>query len=181
MKKYIVFFMSFCLLLLASHADSDDCGATRSVISLPLNLKIIEAEAFSGTVPDIVILQGIVEFIGERAFSDISTLSDIYIPQITEHIADNAFSGTDVTIHGIEGSFADQWAKEHGFRFIHEDIWCPMVFSNNLLKMRVAHPIVYTVSSWPLLLICLVNGLYRRNRKCVRDYPELRVIDLAFP
>lgn len=181
MKRCGIILLVCYLLLLVSLANAENQSGKQGVFHLPSSVKVIEDEAFSGTAAESVVLQDNVEFIGEKAFADIPTLSDIYIPKTTQFIAENAFWGVDVTIHGIEGSFADQWAKERGYRFIHEDIWCPMGMSNNFLKLRAARSIIYIVCQWSLVLICFVSSLYRRNRKCVKDYPELHAIDLAFP
>lgn len=88
------------------------------VFKLPASLQVIEDEAFEGTSLFSVELPDSVVTIGERAFSNISTLHAVSIPDSVTYIARNAFTGSDkVTITASPGSYARTWAKENGVPF----------------------------------------------------------------
>lgn len=88
------------------------------VFKLPASLLVIEDEAFEGTSLFSVDLPDSVVTIGERAFSNISTLHAVSIPDSVTYIARNAFIGSDkVTITASPGSYARTWAKENGVPF----------------------------------------------------------------
>ena len=181
MKKTGIALLVLLFLSLISLAYADEIKEDQNTFVLPAGVRIIDDEAFSGTAVETVVLLENVEYIGEKAFSDTEKLSNIYIPSTVEYIADNAFAGPDIVIHGIKGSYASQWAEEHGFRFIHEDIWIPTGGTDNLPKVQPVYLFVGAVSLLSLLVAYLANGLYTRNRKRVKDYPELYAIDLVFP
>lgn len=85
------------------------------VFKLPASLQIIEDEAFEGTSLFSVELPDSVVTIGERAFSNISTLRAVSIPDSVTYIARNTFTGSeDVTITASPGSYARTWARENG-------------------------------------------------------------------
>ena len=56
------------------------------------------------------------ETIGMRAFSNCKRLKEIFIPESVKDIGEEAFlnCSSKLTIHTIEGSFADQYAKKNG-------------------------------------------------------------------
>ena len=88
------------------------------VFKLPASLQVIEDEAFEGTSLFSVELPDSVVTIGERAFSNISTLHAVSIPDSVTYIARNAFTGSkNVTITASPGSYARTWAKENGVPF----------------------------------------------------------------
>lgn len=52
------------------------------------------------------------------AFKNCKSLQMIYIPSSVENIADNAFENSGiVAIHGEKGSYAEKYAKAHGYNF----------------------------------------------------------------
>lgn len=91
-------------------------------LTLPGALTHIEEEAFSGGRFSDVHLPESTESIGALAFADCQRLVYIYIPQATEYIDPQAFENvTYLSIAGIPGSRAEQFAAEHGYRFIATD------------------------------------------------------------
>lgn len=96
------------------------CAEWRAGLSwqlvLPASLRVIEAEAFEGSVmASVRCPEGTVE-IQRRAFADCKQLRDIYLPASVQSIAEDAFSGTEnLTIHTAEGSAAAEWAQSHGY------------------------------------------------------------------
>ncbi len=92
--------------------------AVLSAFQLPASLKYIDDEAFAGTALVNVDIPENVEYIGERAFSNIPTLRKVIIPEKTKAIAKSAFAGSNrVTIIGAPGSYARKYAKENGIPF----------------------------------------------------------------
>jgi len=88
---------------------------------LPSSLINIEAEAFRGTAFTCVKLSAHTETIGQFAFADCANLHGIYISATTT-IDPNAFDGqTNLTIYGLNGSAAEQYARQHGFQFVTID------------------------------------------------------------
>ena len=182
MKRFGIILLILLLSALLSFVYADSYEEAKGTFVLPSSVQIIEDEAFSGTAAEDVILSENVESIGKNAFSENSQLSDIYIPETTVHIADSAFDGSEVTIHGIEGSYADEWAQEHGVRFVHEDIWLNVPETNNPAdELRRSFLLIEAVVVLVLLCGCSCRRRFERSRKRMKDYPELYVIDLVFP
>lgn len=85
---------------------------------LPSSLTAIEDEAFSGGAFTYVVLPDGAETIGWHAFADCPKLAYIYIPASVKSIDEKAFDGvTGLTIFGIPGSEASEYASLHGFTF----------------------------------------------------------------
>ena len=87
--------------------------------TMPLGTRIIEEEAFAGIAADSVKLPEGIASIGSRAFADCPNLHSIYIPESCTSIAADVFTpGSDLTIYGQDGSYAEFYAGKHGFDFI---------------------------------------------------------------
>jgi len=89
-----------------------------TVWQLPEALCGIEEEAFLGATAEHIVLGGSVVTIGPRAFADCPSLYRIDVPDSVTTIDDSVFEGTSVTIVCPPGSYAQQWAEEHGFPWI---------------------------------------------------------------
>lgn len=88
---------------------------------LPVGVVRIEDEAFMGGNFTYVKLSSNVVEILDRAFANCPNLHHIFIPEKTTKIASNAFEGTsDLTIHGVSGSYAETFALTHGYSFKSE-------------------------------------------------------------
>ena len=184
MKKKLfviaVFHFVFCVLspfcaFGAKEIDSD----SESTFTFPSALLIIEDEAFEGTAVETVVFQNGLVSIGSNAFGDVDTLKDAYIPETTTCIADSAFSAIgDYTIHGVDGSFAEDWAEENGIPFMVDDVWCvvPNVVRSNNTPIEPAYRCIATL----LLVICFTFFNEVRSRR-PQDRPELTPIDYCFP
>jgi len=85
-----------------------------SGVCLPVNIEAVEAEAFMGTAAALYDIPYGVTAIGERAFADLKSKAIIRIPASVEAIADSAFSGSDVVIECLKGSYAGRWADGKG-------------------------------------------------------------------
>ena len=77
----------------------------------------IADEAFKGKdIVSLVIPDGY-ESIGENSFSDISSL-EITIPRSVTSIGEHCFEGSTVTIYGYNGSYAEEYARNHKIKFL---------------------------------------------------------------
>ncbi len=78
----------------------------------------IADEAFKGNqITSVNIPEGY-EIIGAYSFSDISSALEITLPRSVSYIDDHCFDGTEVTIHGYNGSYAEEYARNHKIKFL---------------------------------------------------------------
>ena len=119
----IILFAIMCFALPTAIAD-EMAKKPQANFLFPLSLQEIEDEAFSDTAAEEVVFPDGLVYIGENAFSGARKLTDVYIPKSTKYIAESAFSATsNFLIHGIKGSYAEEWAKKHRVPFVDENIW----------------------------------------------------------
>lgn len=176
-------FIVLCNLPLFSsiRAEEIDSGKDRTFI-FPASLERIEDEAFEGTVAETVIFPVGLISIGSRAFEHVQILKDVYIPDTTTFIADSAFSAADITIHGIDGSYAMGWANSHEIPFVAENIWNTVVQDVKSHNTRT-DPIHQTAIT--IVLITLLEffrfSCYELRSRRPQDRPELNPIDYRFP
>ena len=121
--------------------------------------------------------------IGEKAFDKAWRLTDVYIPGTTHFIADSAFHiSTDLTIHGIDGSYAEDWAYSHEIPFVVDNVWNVIVQSGRTHNTRT-DPIKRYIAT--LVLIILYEffrlSFYEVRSRRPQDRPELNPIDYRFP
>lgn len=180
MKKIIVLFIFVVALAFCGVAYAEDNDST---FILPSDLRIIEDEAFEGTSVETVILPDGFLFIGESAFGEVQTLKKVYIPESTIYIADSAFSDdASYTILGLEGSYAEDWAKEHNVPFEEEDIWRHVLHHSHRLdgNERKRDIILWTLD--PFEPDRTEKDTQDDNKSYrVEDRPEFHPIDYRFP
>ena len=71
------------------------------------------------------------------AFENCTLLEKIIIYDKVEYIADNAFEGCDkLTIYGIKGSYAEQYANEHNIPFEELDNIDDWLYLRRLNKVK---------------------------------------------
>lgn len=171
--------LPLCCIISAKEIDS------RSVkpALFPLSLERIEDEAFEGTAfVTVVFPEGLVG-IGSRAFDNIQTLKDVYIPETTTYMADSAFLVTPgLTLHGIDESYAKDWACRHEIPFIIEDVWNVIVQWNKSQKAKndPTNRIVVMIALIILLKLFRLSYYELRSGR-PQDRPELNPIDYRFP
>ena len=120
---FIILLVSLVIVLSSAFAE-EDAGASSSTFMMPSSLKVIEDSAFENTAPREVFLPDSMEYIGDRVFSGIPRLKTVYIPASVGYIGENAFAGQNgLVIVGIPGSYAQDWARQHGIRFVVMDVW----------------------------------------------------------
>ena len=88
---------------------------SRSVMTLPAQLKTIDAEAFAGIETEEIVVPAGCTGIGSRAFAGCGKLRLAVLPASVRSIADDAFEGYSLTILAPAGSYAAVWAQNHGF------------------------------------------------------------------
>lgn len=100
-----------------------DCESLNQ-ITLSAGIRKVPKEAFRGCSSlESIILPYQVETIGDNAFKNCTKLRKITIPKATTSIADSAFSYPDkMTIYGVAGSYAEQYATENDIVFVAQEI-----------------------------------------------------------
>lgn len=100
----------------------DECTNLQKAI-IPEGVITIADSAFQRCISlENVQLSESVTYIGKNAFLECANLYTIYIPENVSFIGDSAFYGcSDVTIYGISGSYAEEYANKNNIRFIDEN------------------------------------------------------------
>lgn len=90
-------------------------------IKFPANLKIVEKNAFNSclSLKEVKLPDGVTH-LATGAFYNCKLLKSVYVPESVKMIEDDCFDDSDdeLVIHCAAGSYAEQYAKEHG---IHTD------------------------------------------------------------
>jgi len=185
-KRFVIFTLLFVfiILLLFSRISVEETDAEADTsFMLPSSLLIIEDEAFEGVAAQTVIFPKGLLSIGKGAFGNDYSLKDVYIPDSTEYIDDSAFSiNSNLTIHGIDGSYTKDWAYKHEIPFVIDDVWtvfAPSGGSSNTLHHPVNRPIA-TIVLVILFELFSLNYFEIRSRR-PQDCPELHPINYRFP
>lgn len=119
----IITALLFIAPLTIAFADGVAFDETETV-TLPAFLVEMEKEAFESTaIKKAVFPHGMIR-VGKNAFNEANSLSSVYLPETVQYIAESALPrNTDLTIYGINGSYAEEWAQAQKLRFIECDIW----------------------------------------------------------
>jgi len=182
MKKTAAIFSLLIFIVLfpraTGYAEQIDDRAT---FVFPSSLNTIEEEAFEGITVETVILPDGFQYIGEEAFGGNSTLTDVYLPPSTEYIADTAFPmNSELVIHGVEDSYALEWAEEHNIPFVVDNIWKSIVDNGSSVKKQ-------EIGLAFLFLIIIPKTITqigsRAEDESIRpkNRPELYPIEYSFP
>lgn len=188
MKKIIAILLMFHLFMVLSTAydvNTDERAGIckENTISFPAFLMFIDEEAFAGTQVQTVIFQNGVQSIGSDAFGGADNLKDVFIPGSIIIIADSAFPKNDgLTIHGLEGSYVQEWAEVNGFDFVVDDIWTDSLFPE---EIHIENLILLFWIICPVDERAFIRFFEKINRyiKSMRpqDRPELYPINYRFP
>lgn len=186
MKKtiaFIVLLVTISLNLCALFNTSRCINNPNEKNAFPRALLSIEEEAFSGTALKTVVLPNGFLSIGEQAFENMVSLTDMYIPSTTQNISEMAFSeDSDSLIHGVEDSFVSEWAKTHNVPFVDEEK-LRMILANDYLAR--AHR-ASMVSKCQVVIIQKNTQKFNKTNeqnvsKRPQDRSELNPIDYRFP
>lgn len=186
-KRIIILYAIISVVLLFSLptalADEPECRQNATYV-LPLSLEKIEENAFSDTAVENVIFPDGLVYIGENAFSGDRKLTDVYIPESTKYIAESAFStDSNLLIHGIKGSYAEEWAKKHKIPFVEENIWKLILDNSKTVSFHeLGIDFLYNRTVNPDRNIKIVPRAEDEDEsKRPQDRPELNPIDYRFP
>ena len=159
-----------------------EMGSDGDIFVMPASLRSIGDSAFEDTMPNAVYLSESVQDIGPRAFAGRARLSVVCIPAGVTYIGEDAFAGRgQVLIVGLPRSYAEEWARKHGYRFIYMDVWiamggAPGQFINKIQTVIRGQT---TDASEDYRLICRALDVpLIQNPK---ERPELYPIDYDFP
>lgn len=187
MRKRIIIllgmlFASLLFSLPTAYASEAEINSQTTYI-FPSSLQEIEEDAFSGTAAEVVIFPDGFLHIEENAFSGARNLTDVYIPESVEYIADTAFSiASDLKIHGIDESYAKEWAERHHIPFVADDIWSALPKDGSSLNVQGI--------SWKRKVTAVnpekMVAVHERSEDEIesrrpQDRPELNPIDYRFP
>lgn len=147
----------------------------------PGGLLLVEDEAFEGTSFRTLIFSDGFLRVGDRAFSNMGMLKNAWFPESTAFIADSAFSQSALLIiYGVDGSYAQSWAREHRIEFERTDYWYTSPSGTEICLWLM----------FPLFGVLLPDSDNKRIRRYLRslvismrpqDRPELNPIDYRFP
>ena len=180
----LVLFTVLCILPLFAGASAEevDSGSIKTFV-FPSSLKQIEEAAFEGTAVETVVFQEGFISIGSNAFKNAIYLRNVYIPDTTISIADSAFlETTDLTIHGLDSSYAKEWAYKQKIPFVVDNIWIEILPPVKTQKTR-PDPIKWYITILVLIVIIELFSFYDvevRSRR-QQDRPEMNPIEYCFP
>lgn len=182
MKKAFIalLFVISCIFLGFASADAESDNRT---FEFPSSLERIEDEAFEGTAIEIMILPEGVLYIGENVFQVVCSLKEVYIPDSVVYIADSAFMNDGLyTIHGVKGSCAEDWAKQHKVPFIETETLRFMLNNEPIFDgEKTARDAIDEIldSFGP----CRTGNKPQRNDRSLspKDRPEFHPINFWFP
>lgn len=154
-----------------------------ATFALPASLVMIGDEAFEETASEVVILPDSLLIIGEKSFAGSRSLKMIYIPASVVYIGEHTFDDTsNLTIRGLENSYAAQWAQEHSIAFTQfEAALFTMEKLRDFLKNGLFMLLVFCFSPASVTFLKCKKTAYREKSMRPQDRPELNPIDYKFP
>lgn len=187
MKKVLVSVIGIVAFLLClsphacfAYANRAGPDFNESTFILPPSLQYVDEEAFAGTsVKTVVFQDGLLQILND-AFAHSEYLENIYIPSTVTLIADSAIpQGRGIVIHGVEGSYADNWASEHRFAFVGCDIWSSTYSGKAFVNRQLQCLFWIAVFMTVLKLVGVAQNIFKSMRP--QDRPELYPINYRFP
>ena len=118
LRKVLAYLLVLCLVM----ADVSGIAEGFFTLTIPGAMTIIKKESFynATSLERVELPEGITE-IQTRAFAR-SSLTEINFPSSITYIADDAFDESSlVTVHAEKGTYAYDWAVEHGYIKLDEE------------------------------------------------------------
>lgn len=158
-------------------------NTAQAIYVLPHSLQLIDEEAFAGTPVELVILPDSFLRINANAFSSAMYLTDVFIPESTEYVDDTAFLACqNLVIHGVKGSYAEDWAKKHKVAFVEENIWKLVLDNSKTVSVnKLAIDSLYRTVNPDRIIKIVSRAEDEDESKRPQDRPELNPIDYRFP
>lgn len=155
----------------------------RDALILPVSLQEIEEEAFFGTSAQIVVIPEGFPELKNKALEGMKRLTDLYIPQSTINISDTAFSVNQfLTIHGVNHSYSEAWAKRHQIPFIADYAYYTIECGERIKKASgILHNCAPDVIKCPKIIVVHERGQDDGKSKRPQERSELNPIDYRFP
>lgn len=96
-----------------------------SNITISGNIKKIPYDAFADVPAEVIVIQDGIEKIEQNAFRNVDSLRSLYIPSSVSEIEPPFYDSTNylkgkLTVYGVSGSCAEQWAKANGYTFVSQ-------------------------------------------------------------
>lgn len=183
MKQKTMIILVTALLLLMLSALACAQAETEHGLILPKSVRIIEEMAFEGTAASEVHMSEGVERIESRAFAEMPYLEKVEIPKSTRYIAEDTFSGNESIRMGVvPGSFAEKWAKKHGFSHYYT-VFCIPGLNTYILGCLL----ICLFASYAEMLEDLIRKVKARSSAekekhvAPKDRPESYPLELVFP
>lgn len=180
----LVLFAAVFLLLGASPStDKQAHEGYGETAVFPNSLMVIEDEAFEGTAFRTLVFKDGFLRMGDRVFSGILFLKEVYLPRSVDYISDTAFSGSEfVKIWGYAGTYVQEWAKRQNIDFCRSDFWysAPTNVQYAIEKLLA----MFFVFCLPVTEDLIKNKRYIEDLAISmrpQDRPELNPIDYRFP
>ena len=186
MKKFISILMIIMSLYISPFALTNqkaDNYTSNGTFVLPASILLVDNEAFSGTSVETAVFPNGFLLLGDMAFSSASELRRVYLPASLSEIGTDVFSeNTNLTIHGVEKSFAQTWAEENGITFVNDDIWAKVQTPNgfHVESLLALSFIICPFEDERIRRIKWKAGEFLCSMR-PQDRPELNPIDYRFP
>ena len=100
----------------ALYADFTDCPLSN--VTFEEGAEHVAEELFANSNIKEISLPATIQTIEKKAFENCDMLTKVVIPERTTIIADNSFSGSDITIHAMTGSYAEEYTRQNKINFV---------------------------------------------------------------
>ncbi len=150
-------------------------------VEFPTSLKQIGDEAFAGTSINSINFNKGLNYIGNSAFRNVNGLHNVILPECLQYIGNQAFPQITV-IHGVEGSYAESWAKKNGYQFVVD-----VVSSDKVVNPEIHAELFLVLMGFVIPVdderMCVLSRRIREVVKSMRpqDRAELYPINYRFP
>ena len=171
------------LFAVVSLAQAEPDTEIRGVLMLPPSIRVVEQEAFLGVSARVVYLPEGAQTIGDYAFADTPNIVVAFIPRTVSFIGKDVFRGANrLTIIGVQGSPAEDWAKAQGYRFVHMNVWMPNARNESSYgRQDYRFPEESNADSVGFLTALMSFETDKSMTTSPKEKPEMYPLDYDFP
>ncbi len=153
------------------------------VLILPASVQTVGESAFEETAANEIVLPPEVRVIEDRAFANMPGLQAVNLPESIQYMGEDVFAGDPgVTLYGVSGGWAEEYARRNNLPFRRTDAALP---SGREDMWRVRRAIVLYLLAQALIFIFRARFTGRRPGEtrliCRRERIALHALDLCFP